>query len=434
MRWLELLNMEYGECVVLGARDHSILMVDCGSVSQKLREGDVPLEAWVQTIADRYLAAPERCFLLTHFHRDHLSGFRKILESHPGYFHRVYLPRTPLNSQGTPLLLEFALFAKLFAQPQSDAFQVNTWCVDVFSALDTSLGADRIFTLGAGDVFRFDGVDYQVLWPVEEAYPFDPLLETAVEKLNILFSSPFQPPCVQRFLACKAEFLSLYVKCGEAFSVSGRALPERRRAYLEHLTQVLEELDSLRGELNLTAAAFDVREILADPLIAGAYTAGVNGASVVFHNRRQGGPSEQDILLTGDASPETLLAVMDQLHDGYFIVKAPHHGTASGYCSLFDDMSAAHILISNGEYHAGGAIAQAYIDRQDSLRHCSSPGACKWFAASQGCCNRLAYCYEQTGGPGLAIKCREGGLKTRAPGCAIRVVGPRGERGCLCDL
>ena len=87
-------------------------------------------------------------------------------------------------------------------------------------------------------------------------------------------------------------------------------------------------------------------------------------------------------------------------------------------------MSAAHILISNGEYHAGGAVAQAYIDREDSVRHCANTGACKWFRASQGCCNRLGYCYDQQSGPGLA----------KEPGCAIRVVGPTGERGCLCDV
>ena len=72
MEWLELVNMEYGECVVLGGRDRSILMVDCGSLSQKLREGDVPLEEWLQKVAGRYDFATDRFFLLTHYHRDHL--------------------------------------------------------------------------------------------------------------------------------------------------------------------------------------------------------------------------------------------------------------------------------------------------------------------------------------------------------------------------
>ena len=154
MKWLELLNMEYGECVVLGGGDRSLLMVDCGSVSQKLREGDVPLDAWLETIAARYEPAMERWFLLTHFHRDHLSGFQKLLESREGYFSRVFLPRAPVDSHGVPLLLEYALFAYLFAQPQSDAFQVNTWCVKAFRTLEQRLGQDRIFTLGAGDVFH----------------------------------------------------------------------------------------------------------------------------------------------------------------------------------------------------------------------------------------------------------------------------------------
>ncbi len=435
MKWLELLNMEYGECVVLGGRDRSILMVDCGSVSQKLREGDTPLDAWVDTIAARYEPAMDRYFLLTHYHRDHLSGFQKLLESREGYFSRVFLPRSPRNSRGLPVLLEFALFAYLFAQPQSDAFQVNTWCVRAFRTLGERLGQDRIFTLGAGDSFHFDGVEYQVLWPQTDNYIFEPQLESALENLNVLFSSPFQPACVRRFLELKEEFLSLYGKCSDAFAVSGRALPEKRRAYLEHLNQALGELESLREELNTTPEAHDVRETLQNPLNAGAYSNAINGASVVFHNIRKGGPGEQDLLMTGDATPETMLEIMDQLYDGYFILKAPHHGTASGYSSLFRDMSAAHILISNGEYHAGGAVAQEYIDWEGSVRHCTNIGACKWFRASQGCCNRLSYCFDQNQGPGLVIKCSAAGKKPgKFPGCAIRVVGPSGERGCLCDV
>lgn len=434
MKWLELLNMEYGECVVLGGKDRSILMVDCGSVSQKLREGDTPLDAWVGAIASRYEPAMDRFFLLTHYHRDHLSGFQKILESREGYFSRVFLPRSPLDSRGNPSLLEFALFAYLFAQPQSDSFQVNTWCVRAFRTLGERLGQDRIFTLGAGDTFHFDGVEYEVLWPKAEQYPFDPQLESALEELNVLFSSPFQPACVQSFLRLKEEFLSLYTKCSSAFSASGRALPEKRRAYLEHLNHILEELESLREELNLVPQAHDVRETLQNPINAGAYTNAVNGASVVFHNLRKSGPGEQDILMTGDATPDTFLEIMDQLYDGYFILKAPHHGTASGYSSLFRDMSAAHILISNGEYHAGGAVVQEYIDWEDAVRHCTNTGACKWFRASQGCCNRLSYCFDQERGPGLVIKCISAGKKPgKTPGCAIRVIGPSGERGCLCD-
>ena len=37
MQYIELHNVEYGECIVLGGGRGEILMVDCGSVSQRLR-------------------------------------------------------------------------------------------------------------------------------------------------------------------------------------------------------------------------------------------------------------------------------------------------------------------------------------------------------------------------------------------------------------
>ena len=118
MERLELWNMEYGECVSLLGRDGSVLMVDCGSVSQSCGRGRA-LDAWVETLASRYERSMERWFLLTHYHRDHLSGFQKLLDSREGYFTRVFLPRSPVDSRGVPQLLEFALFAYLFAQPRA---------------------------------------------------------------------------------------------------------------------------------------------------------------------------------------------------------------------------------------------------------------------------------------------------------------------------
>ena len=180
-------------------------------------------------------------------------------------------------------------------------------------------------------------------------------------------------------------------------------------------------------------AAHDVREILNDPLFAEAYSNGLNSSSVIFQNLRVGEAGPQDLLMTGDAPPEILWEISPEFYDGYYLLKAPHHGTASAHCSLFPDMSFAHILISNGEYHAGGAISQDYIDREDSIRHCTSHNACKWFAASGACCNRLCYCYDQEKVPGAGLKVlrrRTGGAPMgaassgwsppagRAPACA----------------
>lgn len=434
MDWIELVNMEYGECVVLGTRRGEILMVDCGSVNQTLRDGDVPLSAWYETLGERYAPAQDRYFLLTHYHKDHIAGFFKLLEREEGYFHRVFLPRAPVDETGRPLLLEYALFAYLFQPTQSEDYRVNTACVRMFRTLREKLGEDRIFTLGKGDRFSFGEVDYQVLWPRVEDFPFDGEIRRASEALNVLFASPFQPECVKRFVKLKEEFLSLYLRCCQNFAQGNRALPQRRREDLDLLEEVLSGLEALREELGTLPAAHDVREILNDPLFAQAYSNGLNSSSVIFQNLRVGEAGPQDLLMTGDAPPEILWEISPELYDGYYLLKAPHHGTASAHCSLFPDMSFAHILISNGEYHAGGAISQDYIDREDSIRHCTSHNACKWFAASGACCNRLCYCYDQEKGPGLALKCSAAAQGRSHGGCLIRVVTPSGEGACLCDV
>lgn len=433
MEWVELIDVEYGECVVLGGKNHNMLMVDCGSMNQKLRDGDLPMDLLFGQIAERYETFLDRYFLLTHYHRDHLCGFKKILEARPGYFTRIFLPATPMTARGVPLLLEFALFAFLFLPPQTDCAQINTSCVKIFQYLEQKAGADRIFTLSAGDLFSFDGVDYRVLWPQTERFPFPPELVEALEKLNILFSSPFLPEAASRFLRLKKEFLNFYVTCSRAFSISARALPDVRRQALVRLEDTLRELEGLREELSLCANAHDAREILQDPLNAAAFSDCLNASSLVFHNLRKKEAGPEDILMTGDIPPEILESLQDQLYDGYYILKAPHHGTASGWSPMFSDMSAAHILISNGEYHAGGAIAQPYIDLSNSVRHCTSSRACKWFFASEACCNRLTYCFDQTIGPGLVLKCPAVWQGTGKAGCKIRVITHAKERSCICE-
>ena len=362
----------------------------------------MPLDAWLETIAARYEPAMERWFLLTHFHRDHLSGFQKLLESREGYFSRVFLPRAPVDSHGVPLLLEYALFA---------SFQVNTWCVKAFRTLEQRLGQDRIFTLGAGDSFRFDGVEYQVLWPRVESYPFEPELAAAVETLNVLFASPFQPGCVKRFLEKKEEFLALYVKCGEAFAAPSRALPEKRRAYLEHLNQVLEEPAGGAGRP------------APGPRRAGG--AGEPPQRRGLHQRGERGLG--GVPQRAQRRPQRAGHPHDwRRHPGD---TGGNHGPAPRW-----------VLYSKGAPPRHGQRLQQPVLGHERRPHPhqqrgvpTSTGACKWFRASQGCCNRLAYCYDQQGGPGLVIKC-PGAANAKNVGCAIRVVGPTGQRGCLCDM
>lgn len=431
MEYIELLNVEYGDCTVLGGKN-SILMVDCGSINQKLREPEMDISEVFRFISERYRSVPEKHFLLSHYHRDHLCGLMQILSEEPQYFDRVYIPYLPHDGSGASPLLDFAVFAKNFLPPESNCSQVNVSCLGIFSRLGKTVGADRIFTLSAGSSFLFDAVPYKVLSPAKENFSFPALFTDAVEQLNICLSNPFLTGCEREFMERKSAFTQAYNNCLDAFMPQERKSPEKLRLLIERLESTAEALDSMKEEINLSPAANDIRMILEQPITKQAYTEAANAASVVFHNIREKEASFDDILMTGDLTEEIMNEISPELYGGYYAVKAPHHGTKSGYCSVFRDIGISHLLISNGEYHAGGDIAEEYID-MECIKHCTGTCACKWFKTSGSCCNRLNYCYDQPGGSGLSIKCPATKFSAEIPRCSIYVTAPGRSRGCFCD-
>ena len=181
---VELHDVEYGDCTVLVGQNRQILMVDCGSVSRYARRGEEEIDRRFNEIFSRYGPAAQRQFLLTHYHRDHMSGFLKQVKRDPGYFDRVYLPALPCDKRGVNPVLEFAVFAHFFAVPQSDFAQVNTTCLRIFDALNDSVGADRIFTLGGGDNGLTDLADADFIGDPSQhtgLYGFD-----EIDALNLL--------------------------------------------------------------------------------------------------------------------------------------------------------------------------------------------------------------------------------------------------------
>ena len=349
---IELHDVEYGDCTVLVGRDQSILMVDCGSVSQYVRQGETDIHARFETIFHRYSAAASRQFLLTHYHRDHTSGFFTKLQADPNYFDRVYIPVIPGTAAHHPMP-ELALYARHFAAPQSDFAQVNTACLTIFERLQDTVGAERIITLCAGDAFFFDNTPYAVLSPNATDFSYPAVLTDAVSALDNALK-PFS--AATEFLRLKADYIAAYAACQAVFSPTSGVSAVKKERHLARLSDIWRELDALRGTLEHLPAAETIREILSDTSLRTAYTETQNDLSIVFHNIRTR-TEHLDILMPGDASAKVLEHLAPKLYDSYYAVKAPHHGTESHYPAIFQTMAVSHFLISNGEYHAGGDIS-----------------------------------------------------------------------------
>lgn len=427
MHWVDLHNVEYGECIALGTGPRSMLMVDCGSLNTTIREGERNFKDFAtHSLTARYSGVPHRAFLLTHYHRDHSCGLWDILDARPDYFEELYLPCSPCDERGLPLLLEFALFAYVFLPRQGFCGQVSTGALKAFSRVLRQTRQGTAYAIGQGDTFASGDVTYECLWPPRQDFPFDDRFVDAVERLHLCVESPYQPGAylLRQFLDLLYEFCNLYVEFCTKFPVSS--------ADASRTLAVLNRIDDLAPSLWHLPAAVDVRAILENQSVREAYSNQVNAASIVFQNCRDTEDATDDILMTGDATPETIAAVEPSLYHDYYILKAPHHGTASAVSLVLTGLSAAHVLISCGEDPGGTRQIAADWAAMPAMKHCTG-GSCAFLEESGCCCTRTAVCWD-SGGGGLA-----GGLALRCPGnrsgeipCGIRVVGTA-EYGCICD-
>lgn len=434
MDWLELHNVEFGECIVLGSAKGTIMMVDCGSMNTKIRENGREVTDYVENVLlPRYEKAGSRSFLLTHFHRDHLSGLKRILKKKPFYFDRIFLPATPADRRGRALLIEFALYVYAFLGGQTEFGQMSVSALRIFEQMAETVGMEAVHTLGRGSCFSFEEVEYEVLWPKLDEYPFSSLFTDAVDELDVCLSSPFLGGGAPKFLQLKEQFCEEYIHCCDICRPQGRAQLIEIEASIDRMRDCLKRIEELSASLQLLPAAQDIAEILSRPAVRSEYSDAQNAASLVFHNRRVREASYDDILMTGDATPETFDQIVDDLYGGYYIFKAPHHGTAGSWSHVFSDIAKSHILISNGDYHAAGMVCEQY-QQEDGIKHCTNPSACRWFEENGYCCNRVAYCWEYCEKGALTLRCPKCMGTSSNAACGIYVVSDRRDYGCLCDL
>lgn len=416
MQWMELHDIGFGECGVLGGRQQEILMVDCGSLNQRLDE-DWLLRDYVAVIGEKYGGASERSFLLSHFHKDHYCGLPLLLRGDPYYFDRIYIPCCPVNEKGAPLLMELSILIDAFVTgPGTATVKMNGANLRFFHEICKLATTEVIYTLEAGDVLEFDGADYEVLWPPKECYPFSPVLEALVAESEALLRQSGDP-CADAFLFLKGQLCDAYIRCMDAFAYRTQADSVERQACLTDLTLLLEELNRLLPRLHVLRVAQQVRALLCDRGTVMAVSREINGSSLIL--------SSPQILLTGDATPETMERIAPLLHEHYDVVKVPHHGTASCWWDGFGEMGITHLLISNGKARCGGKIAAEYAGL-NALHHCTGADNCAHLAAGNSCCNAALYCPQCMPETANPTQCRQNR-------CNLYIASRNSSHPCRCE-
>lgn len=426
MKSLELYRLEQGECtVLLGDSGKELLMVDCGGVASISEAGDMSASRVASSFLEKYSGVEKRSILLSHYHWDRLSALQNILQMNPNWFDAVYCPYSPCDRRGDPLLLEYGIFMEVF-QKDLPGYDPGAGApLYLFSKKKGWPVPEHLHVLKERDRFSAAGVCYEVLWPKKERYPFGAVFLSVMEELNVAVSSPFLSDEVKQFWEWKKELCQIWLARVEA-------APEGSAAADERYTALLQKLPAMRETLAGMPLAQDIREILNRPVTRNAFRQEMNGASLVFHNRRIVEATLDDILFTGDATPETMDQLADKLYDGYFAVKVPGKGLPSYWSHVLGEISCQHLLISGSSYRED-RMASEYMEIQ-AIRHCTYPESCAWYRTSGRSCNRMNICYDLPEEAALTIKCPfAGGGKLENCGCRIFLVGEKNRYSCLCD-
>lgn len=75
---------------------------------------------------------------------------------------------------------------------------------------------------------------------------------------------------------------------------------------IRRLDELLSLLDDFAKEMRRSPVAPDILALLTAPSARTSYSESTNAMSLVFHNRRTKQASFDDILMTGDCTPDTL--------------------------------------------------------------------------------------------------------------------------------
>ena len=382
---IRMYNVGFGDCFCIRDRKSSLL-VDFGAANSKI-EGRPRREVFDVIISD-LTTIRKKNLLLTHFHPDHVSGLLYMMRyRRDAYeFEKIYLPDV-FSGPEMKYTLALLLLADVTKKASLPGRRVSLF------ALAEALCARKvkIDLLSRGS--EFEG-KYTALWPDvsevsrETEEVFNSLIENHENAMTELVN--IAEEVRELFLSMTEETLEAEEK-SEPLSVpedtdgpesslkdpreySGEheeytqeklvLANEDAGAAIEDTAEDPEETEKERvRRLNPEKLEKKFRELQAteefQALLESAEKQGHSlrqfrhKISLAFHNTIDG---ELNLLFTGDVQPQYMKMIAEnydgkiQLHEHYWCIKVPHHGTESHFFD-FSGFSPENMMIPNGAYY-----------------------------------------------------------------------------------
>lgn len=382
---IRMYNVGFGDCFCIRDRKSSLL-VDFGAANSKI-EGRPRREVFDVIISD-LTTIRKKNLLLTHFHPDHVSGLLYIMRyRRDAYeFEKIYLPDV-FSGPEMKYTLALLLLADVTKKASLPGRRVSLF------ALAEALCARKvkIDLLSRGS--EFEG-KYTALWPDvsevsrETEEVFNSLIENhenamtelvnIAEEVRELFLSMTEETLEAEE---KSEPLSVpedtdgpesslkdpreYSGENEEYTQEKLVLAnEDAGAAIEDTAEDPEETEKERvRRLNPEKLEKKFRELQAteefQALLESAEKQGHSlrqfrhKISLAFQNTIDG---ELNLLFTGDVQPQYMKMIAEnydgkiQLHEHYWCIKVPHHGTESHFFD-FSGFSPENMMIPNGAYY-----------------------------------------------------------------------------------
>lgn len=382
---IRMYNVGFGDCFCIRDRKSSLL-VDFGAANSKI-EGRPRREVFDVIISD-LTTIRKKNLLLTHFHPDHVSGLLYMMRyRRDAYeFEKIYLPDV-FSGPEMKYTLALLLLADVTKKASLPGRRVSLF------ALAEALCARKvkIDLLSRGS--EFEG-KYTALWPDvsevsrETEEVFNSLIENhenamtelvnIAEEVRELFLSMTEETLEAEE---KSEPLSVpedtdgpesslkdpreYSGENEEYTQEKLVLAnEDAGAAIEDTAEDPEETEKERVR-RLTPEKLEkkFRELQAteefQALLESAEKQGHSlrqfrhKISLAFQNTIDG---ELNLLFTGDVQPQYMKMIAEnydgkiQLHEHYWCIKVPHHGTESHFFD-FSGFSPENMMIPNGAYY-----------------------------------------------------------------------------------